>query len=199
MDDEATTAANADLPATARAVLGILSFGDALTGYDVKRWADQSLAFFYWAPSQSQIYGELRRLEALGLVDSLVEQTHAAKSKRVYRITESGMRQMGEWADDPVLEPVVLKHPMVLRLWAAHNGDRRRLVAALLEHEQDANDRAERAASHARNAADVPAWHFSSLSLEWSARYWREEADRTAWMRERLEAELSGPSDLGLA
>ena len=191
MDDEATTTADADLPATARAVLGILSFEDALTGYDVKRWADQSLAFFYWAPSQSQIYGELRRLEALGLVDSLVEQTHAAKSRRVYRITERGLLRMREWADEPILEPVVLKHPMVLRLWAAHNGDRRRLIAALREHEDDADDRADRAAAHARNAADVPAWHYSSLSLEWSARYWREEAERTAWMRERLEAELS--------
>ncbi|QTV79060.1 PadR family transcriptional regulator [Microbacterium sp. NIBRBAC000506063] len=83
----------ADLPATTWAVLGILSFDSALSGYDVKRWADQSLAFFYWAPSQSQIYGELRRLESLGLATSLIEQTHAAKSRRVYEITPSGGRR----------------------------------------------------------------------------------------------------------
>ena len=51
------------LPATAWAVLGELSFGRELSGYDIKKWADASLRFFYWSPAISQIYRELRRLE----------------------------------------------------------------------------------------------------------------------------------------
>ena len=58
------------LPATAWAVLGLLSFGRDLTGYDLKKWADSSLRFFYWSPAISQIYGELRRLESLGYVET---------------------------------------------------------------------------------------------------------------------------------
>jgi len=51
------------LPATGYAVLGLLSFGRELTGYELKQWADGSLRFFYWSPAVSQIYSELKRLE----------------------------------------------------------------------------------------------------------------------------------------
>ncbi|MFI8792971.1 hypothetical protein [Streptomyces sp. NPDC055105] len=52
-----------DLPPTAWAVLGLLSFPGERTGYELKKWADASLRFFYWSPAISQIYAELRRLE----------------------------------------------------------------------------------------------------------------------------------------
>jgi len=179
-----------DLPATARAVLGILSFGEEMTGYDVKRWADQSLAYFYWAPSHSQIYAELRRLEKLGLATSRIQNTHEAKSRRLYAITAAGMAAMAAWSDAPVLEPVILKNPLVMRLWAAHNGDRSRLLDLFAAHRDDARTRAERAAAHGRRAAEVESWRFAALSSEWSARFWAEEADRIEWMRQRLEEQL---------
>ncbi|GAA2882703.1 hypothetical protein [Streptomyces mexicanus] len=33
------------LPASSWAVLGLLSFGEELSGYDLKKWADRSLRF----------------------------------------------------------------------------------------------------------------------------------------------------------
>ena len=179
-----------ELPATAWAVLGVLSFDDELSGYDIKRWAEQSIAFFYWAPSYSQVYSELRRLEAADLVASRIEQTSAARSRRLYAITEAGRTQMRLWADAIELEPVVLKHPLILRVWAAHNGDRQRLLAVLDEHRDEAHRRGERASQHSANASRVHAWRFASLADEWSARYWREEAERIGWLRERLQAEV---------
>jgi len=44
------------VPATGYAVLGLLSFGEALSGYDLKQWADHSLRYFFWSPAQSAIY-----------------------------------------------------------------------------------------------------------------------------------------------
>ena len=35
------------IPATAWAVLGLLSFERELSGYDIKQWADSILRFFY--------------------------------------------------------------------------------------------------------------------------------------------------------
>ena len=61
-----------NLRPTSWAVLGLLSFGEELSGYDLKKWADWSLRFFYWAPSYSQIYGELRKLEEIGYATSRV-------------------------------------------------------------------------------------------------------------------------------
>ena len=72
------------LRATSYAVLGLLSFGQELSGFDMKRWADWSLKFFYWAPSFSQIYGELHKLEELGpgRLAAGREQAPAAQARR---------------------------------------------------------------------------------------------------------------------
>lgn len=178
-----------DLPATSWAVLGILSFDAELSGYDIKRWADQSLAFFYWAPSQSQIYTELRRLERLGLAVSRVEQTHAAKSRRLYRITNLGGESMRRWADEVPAEPVVLKHSHILRLWAAHNGDLARLCAGLAAYRDEALRTAEEAAVHAQGAKREEGWRFSGVALEWSERFYLDEAARIDWLIGRLSDE----------
>ncbi len=61
-----------DLPptetATGYAVLGLLTFGDELTGYELKQRADSTLRFYWVAPAMSQIYTELARLTSHGLV-----------------------------------------------------------------------------------------------------------------------------------
>ncbi|MDJ0428984.1 PadR family transcriptional regulator, partial [Rhodococcus fascians] len=43
----------AGLRSTSWPVLGILSFGEELSGYDLKKWASYSVRFFYWSPSFS--------------------------------------------------------------------------------------------------------------------------------------------------
>lgn len=188
-EDSSTDPAPLELPATSRAVLGILSFGEELSGYDVKRWAEQSLAFYYWAPSQSQIYSELRRLEALGLAESRVEQTHSAKSRRLYAITPAGRGRMTEWADHSAPEAVVLKQAMVMRLWAAHNGDVERLSGVWRDYAEQSRETALRAAAHASGSSKVPAWRYPSLALEWAEKYYQDEAARAEWVLTRL-AEL---------
>ena len=57
-----------DLPMTAYALLGLLSFGDSLTGYELKQRADRTLRFYWVSPAMSQVYSELERLHDLGLV-----------------------------------------------------------------------------------------------------------------------------------
>lgn len=178
-----------ELPATSRAVLGILSFDEELSGYDIKRWADQSLAFFYWAPSQSQIYTELRRLERLGLATSRIEQTYATKSRRMYRITGLGRESMRRWAEEVPAEHVMLKHPHLLRVWAAHNGDVERLMTALLCFRDEALKQAEKARAHASGARRERSWRFSAVALEWSERYYLDEAARIDWLVQRLTEE----------
>ena len=57
-----------DIPVTGYAILGLLTFGDELTGYEIKQRADITLRFYWVSPAMSQIYTELRRLltERLG-------------------------------------------------------------------------------------------------------------------------------------
>lgn len=118
MADEETVPA---LPATSWAVLGLLSFGRELSGYDIKKWSDRSLGLFYWSPSFSQIYSELKRLEQAGLAGSrLVPPEAGSRDKRVYRITDEGLAAVRTWARTAPLDPPVLKHGPMLRLWLGH-------------------------------------------------------------------------------
>ena len=75
----------ADLPATSFALLGLLTFGDELTGYELKQRADMTLRFYWTAPAMSQVYTELSRLLTLGLVATVGD----GRTTR-YRITEAG-------------------------------------------------------------------------------------------------------------
>ncbi|MGA8371737.1 MAG: PadR family transcriptional regulator, partial [Acidimicrobiales bacterium] len=87
------------LSGTANAVLGLLSFGSELSGYDLKKWADHSLSLFFWSPASSQIYAELRRLEEPGYVTSREVPQDELRNKRVYRITEAGREQLLRWLE----------------------------------------------------------------------------------------------------
>src|SRR4029079_10791410 len=100
-------AENPGLPVTAYALLGLLTFGDELTGYELKQRADSTLRFYWVAPAMSQIYTELGRLTSPGLVEPTT--THGeGRRTTTYRITEAGRAALSEWmAGSPVGFPVL--------------------------------------------------------------------------------------------
>src|SRR5438270_13062665 len=75
-------------------VLGLLALGPR-SGYDIKAAVDRSTRFF-WAASYGQIYPELRRLEAEGLVAG-ADDPNGARARRVYELTSSGRKALEEW------------------------------------------------------------------------------------------------------
>ena len=121
------------LPATAYAILGLLSFGRELTGYELKQWADASLRFFYTAPAMSQIYSELERLHDAGLVlDRVVQDGN--RTIRSYRLSARGAAALRTWAAETRPEPPVLKHHLALRLFLGHLVEPERLVEQVTAH-----------------------------------------------------------------
>lgn len=184
-----------NLPPTSWAVLGMLSFGEELSGYDLKKWADWSLKFFYWSPSYSQIYGELKRLEKLGYATSRVELTESTRGKRVYAVTGAGMAAVSRWARESPVEPPVLKHGVMLRTWLGHLMAPARLREILEEHGEYAEKMSRRAAADAEGAAQVAEWAYPELVLRWSARYYEAERELTRQMLadlDELAAETAG-------
>ena len=122
-----------DLPVTSYALLGLLTFGDELTGYELKQRADRTLRFYWVAPAMSQVYSELTRLRRPGLVAPAT----TAPSGRTTSATGSPRRAGGgcsAWlADQPVGFPV-LKHPVALRLLLGHLVDPEPTRALLEEY-----------------------------------------------------------------
>ncbi|MFE5772400.1 PadR family transcriptional regulator [Streptomyces sp. NPDC056485] len=184
------------LPATGWAVLGLLSFGEELSGYDLKKWSDRSLRFFYWSPSFSQIYGELGRLEKAGYASSrLVAQETGTRDKRVYRITEEGMAAARAWARETPADPPVLKHGPMLRLWLGHLLEPDQMRELLLKQQEFAEGMRLAAAADAADAPDGPASAYPALTLRWAERYYASESALAAAMLD----DLAGLEDHGPA
>jgi DNA-binding PadR family transcriptional regulator len=122
------------LPTTTYSILGLLSYYDReLSGFEVKKWADASLRFFYWSPAMSQVYRELERLEASGLVASRVVPGEGARSKRVYGITDTGRAELTRWVERAPVEPTLIRDSVVLRVWLGNLADPDRLRELLEE------------------------------------------------------------------
>ena len=97
-DREADTARN-----TLRyIILGLLG-AHPMSGYDIKRAFDRSLAT-YWNAGNSQIYTTLKSLEARGLVTSELIYQEGRPNRRVYRLTEAGRAELDAWLVEPVPE-----------------------------------------------------------------------------------------------
>jgi len=177
-----------NLPVTSWAVLGLLSFGRELSGYDLKKWADRSMGFFFWSPSFSQIYGELKRLETAGLaVSRIVDQGTGSRSKRIYAITEAGSVALRGWAREAPVEPMVLKHGPMLRLWLGHLQEPAQMRGVLAQHREYAEEMRRRAEVDIKAARDHQEWVYPAVALKWAERYYQAERDLAEGMLEDLE------------
>src|SRR4029078_13686489 len=86
------------LSPTARVILGMLRLGSR-TGYDIKQKIEISTRFF-WGASYGQIYPELKRLAAAGLVEAAQDPRGGVK-RTAYRLTPAGAGVPPEWVHDP--------------------------------------------------------------------------------------------------
>jgi PadR family transcriptional regulator, regulatory protein AphA len=86
------------LSGTALAVLGLLALRPR-SGYEIKQTIDRSTRFF-WNASYGQIYPELHRLAAAGLVEGEAAP-RGGRARTVYAITAEGRRRLEEWLAEP--------------------------------------------------------------------------------------------------
>ncbi len=107
------------LPNTSYAVLGLLSFGEEFSGYEIRKEA-AALKFFYWSPAQSQIYSELKRLEKSNFVTSRKVEQDGKPNKQLYKITDVGLDALRVWLTNEPIENTVMKHSMLFKLFFAH-------------------------------------------------------------------------------
>ncbi|MGY2030474.1 PadR family transcriptional regulator [Nocardia gipuzkoensis] len=175
---DGVTPAVPDLPTTAWAVLGMLSHADELSGYDLKKWADWSLQFFYWSPSFSQIYAELKRLEKHGYATSrAVVHEDGVRGKRMYAITPEGRAAAANWVNHAPVEAPVLKHSVLLRAWLGNLAEPDRMREILTEHIAYAEKMRRRAEADAQGAEANPDWAYPELVLRWCVRHYEAERD----------------------
>jgi DNA-binding PadR family transcriptional regulator len=179
--------ARATLPATAYPVLGLLSGGAELSGYDLKKWADASLNFFYWSPALSHIYTELRRLERLGYVEPRVEQKDEVRHRRLYRITPAGMAVLTEWVRSAPIESPVLKHSVALRVWLGHLVGIERVREIIDEHLAATTALLDDVRASRAKARTDPPHHYSAAVIAWTEDHYEAELASFSALLRRLE------------
>ena len=192
--DEDDQQGKPNLTATSWALLGMLSYEHELSGYDIRKWIDWSLRFYYGSPAYSQIYSELKKLEQLGLVTSRVDHSGGARSRRLYKITEAGLTAVTQWANEAPVDPPVLKHSPLLRVTLGHLTNPTRLKEILQDHVAYADDMQRKAAKDAKWAGADPAWAYARVGLHWAERYYANERELALTMIKELdEAEAAFP------
>jgi DNA-binding PadR family transcriptional regulator len=115
-------------------VLGLLSFGAELSGYELRQLALNSLRFFYWTPAQSQIYRELRRLADLGYVTGREVRQATRPDKVAYAITGAGRAELQRWLEQAPVAPPAIRYDAALRLFFGHVSRPERLREVLAAH-----------------------------------------------------------------
>ncbi|MEK3697617.1 PadR family transcriptional regulator [Paenibacillus sp. FSL R10-2199] len=116
---------------TGYVLLGLLN-EENLTGYEIKKIVDTRLSFF-WSESFGQIYPELKRLAAGGLIAVCEEPVTAegknSKQSIKYQITVSGRYELQEWLKTPV-EKETVRYELLLKLYFSNSSS----SATMLEH-----------------------------------------------------------------
>lgn len=78
---------------TSYVLMGGLAAGGSMTGYDLRAWVEAAVGDF-WSESYGQIYPELRRLAADGLIAP--DETGSGEGKP-FRITAAGRAVLTAW------------------------------------------------------------------------------------------------------
>jgi DNA-binding PadR family transcriptional regulator len=170
------------LPVTAYALLGLLTFGDELTGYELKQRADITLRFYWVAPATSQIYTELGRLTEHGYVEPVTTQGQGRRTT-AYRITHAGSHALRAWIDGSPVGFPTLKHTVLLRLLVGHASEPERMREMLEEYVANLADalRDLRAVRESLRGADAPGepFHYPAVVADWGLDYYAAETRHT--------------------
>lgn len=175
-----------DLPVTSYALLGLLTFGDELTGYELKQRADRTLRFYWVAPAMSQVYSELSRLTGHGLVTPVGEGR-----RTTYAITDAGREALRAWLEDTPVGSPVFKHPVALRLLIGHLVTPETTVAMIREHLETLDDQLAALAEvrESLRGSDAPgeAFRYPSLVADWGLEHYGQERRSLTELARRIE------------
>jgi DNA-binding PadR family transcriptional regulator len=102
------------LSSSAYVVLGLLATYGPATPYDLKRWVDASIGYF-WSFPRAQLYVEPERLARLGMLTERREGT--GRRRRVFSLTDAGREALRDWIRSPDSAQVELRDPGLLKLF----------------------------------------------------------------------------------
>lgn len=106
-----------------------------LSGYDIAREMKRPHAFFFGQAQISQIYPELTRLHAAGLVTSAVVEQEGRPDKRVYTLAPAGLERLQRWLVEPT--PILeVRSELLIKAHSLWLADAEAALVRFREHER---------------------------------------------------------------
>lgn len=93
---------------------------------------------YVWPAAESAIYREVKRLDAMGLIEGTKEYT-GKRARTIYSITEDGEEALRDWLVSPVT-PFSMEFEAMLRVFVAPLGTKEDLIGSLKQVRADALD-----------------------------------------------------------
>lgn len=107
------------LTTTSYAILGLLTFQDEMSAYELTRQMARSL-HFVWPRAESKVYEEPKKLVEHGLA-TVATRARGRQRRTVYAITPQGREALARWLAAP-LQPPLLEFEGMLRVYFATAG-----------------------------------------------------------------------------
>lgn len=115
------------------AILATLLDGEA-SGYDLAKGFDASVANF-WMATPQQLYRELDRMSAEGLIEARLVEQDRRPNKRLYSLTDAGRKALLEFTEVPP-KPGAIREDLLVQTQAVDSGNIEAVRAALAERRQ---------------------------------------------------------------
>ncbi|MFI6364361.1 PadR family transcriptional regulator [Nocardia sp. NPDC050630] len=112
------------------AVLAALLEGEA-SGYDLAKGFDASVANF-WMATPQQLYKELERMAADGLIETRVVQQERRPNKRLHAITAAGRAALHTFIAEPA-KPTAVRDELMVKVQGMDTDDAPTVRAAVAE------------------------------------------------------------------
>ena len=185
------------------ALLGLLARGEQ-SGYDLAQGLKHPVSYF-WFAGHSQVYPELARLEAGGLVRHQVVEQRDRPDKKVYALTPQGSAALTAWLESPTAVPGK-RDELVLKAYSVWRADPAAAARMMREHAEAhaANlEEFEMQLGRLTGRSDSAIWQLDSewfgvhAVLRRGIGYEREYRDWCEWMAACLEgsAPVNAPED----
>ncbi|WP_405467763.1 PadR family transcriptional regulator [Streptomyces canus] len=113
------------------AVMAALLEGEA-SGYDLAKAFDATVANF-WMSTPQQLYRELDRMEAEGLVTARVVEQKRRPNKRLFSLTEAGREAVHAYTAEPLAKPAVIRDELLVKVQCLDAGDMEAVRTAIAE------------------------------------------------------------------
>jgi DNA-binding PadR family transcriptional regulator len=164
------------------AALGLLAQHPG-SGYDLLRRFEQSMANV-WPATQSQLYGELNKLAAGGLIEV---SDVGPRGRKEYRVTDAGRAELVRWVTNPRDDPPHRSAPLlrVFLLGEIPPEQAREYMVTMANHADAELDRLRDLRDALSPWGDSDAEFYGGAALEYGLRVASMEGD---WARAQVKA-----------